>query len=325
MAKTHSVAIYTISVRKKKTKEDKDPKSLPVTQKIGKIGSLTDFVDEYCKKYKKEMFSDGKTEKHLQIDTYQKYKTGKYYLDGEVSCGESGLGSTLQHLKTNKKYEKTPEEADLLPFYFCFRQTTDDTKLALCTLRYGNQGIKDQLQKSLASFFNENFKDYVLEIDDHLPAFLKKQFFGNNIVDKIEFTYLEDDIGDISSALESEGRRELKKGRAKVKISLQPTSGVVYGFKQKYIDNPIAALAEMYPKKISIDESKRVGASVTFKNTDGKKRTFSILQEKDILPYVNVSGKVAIDSKRHPVFEDMQKVVTDILVDAKLLLKDGKD
>lgn|GEM_PF-5322301 len=323
--KTHSVAVYTVSIRKKKTKGDKDPQSIPADQKIGKTGSLTDFIDEYCKKYKKEMFSDGKTEKHLQILKYQKYNTKKYYLDGEVSCGESGLGSTLQHLKTNKKYEKTPDEADLLPFYFCFRQTTDVTKIALCTLRYGNQGIKDQLQKSLVSFFNNNFKDYVIEIEDHLPAFLKKQFFSNNVVDKIEFTYLEDDIGDISSALESEGRRELQKGRAKVKISLQPINGVVFGFKQKYMDNPMAALADIYPKKISINQSKRVSASVTFKNTDGKKRTFSILQEKDILPYVNISGKVAIDSNRHPVFADMQNVVTDILIEAKLLLKDAKN
>jgi hypothetical protein len=321
MAKTHSVAIYTISVRKKKSKEDKDPQLLPVDEKIGEIGSLTDFIDEYCKKYKNEMFSDGKTEKHLKISKYNKYKTKKYYLDGEVSCGESGLGSTLQHLETNQIYEKTPEEVDLLPFYFCFRQTTDDTKLALCTLRYGNQGIKDQLQKSLVAFFNKNFEEYKIEIDDHLPAFLKKQFFGNNVVDKVEFTYLEDDIGDVSSVLESEGRRELQKGRAKVKISLQPASGVVYAFKEKYIDNPMAALAEMYPKKISIDESKRVGASVTFRNTDGKKRTFSILQEKDILPYVNIAGKVSLDSKRHPVFEDMQKVVSDILVEAKLIVE----
>ncbi len=79
----------------------------------------------------------------------------------------------------------------------------------------------------------------------------------------------------------------------------------------------------MKPAALNLDDDKLIDTSVTLEDKDGKTRTFSTSQNKDILPYIDVTGHVKRGDDGHPIFEDMREVVTMVLTNANLIDSDG--
>lgn len=77
---------------------------------------------------------------------------------------------------------------------------------------------------------------------------------------------------------------------------------------------------------VNLDEAKKLQSSVTFENSNGKTRTFSVNEDRDVLPYIDLEGAITIDLDGHPNFDSIESAVHDILVKDNLLKTlDGKN
>lgn len=324
MSKTYSVALYALSVipKKKGKKDDKEPEPLKLSEVIDNGKTFHDFLEKYLEEASQKMFDDTKTETHLRIHRHEKHNGGPCYIDGVIESGESGSSQKLYHIEKKSERTKLAKEANLDPFYFCFRETNDPEFMAMCLQRLGNQGIKTQVVKSLQSVFREVFPDHILRIEDHLPEFYRKRFFENNLVKKVEYTYF-GNLRDVASRLEADGERDMQRGEAIIRLSIQPNRGFLHKFRNG-LNKPVREiLSGMKPEALNIADDKLIDTSVTLCDADGKTRTFRTSQNRDILPYIDVTGQVKRNDEGHPDFEDMRNVVTLVLVNAKLIDKDG--
>ncbi|MEN9912777.1 MAG: hypothetical protein RLY66_185 [Candidatus Parcubacteria bacterium] len=324
MAKTYSVALYTLSVLEKKRskKNGEEPKHLRLSDKISGSLNFYDFVEKYLGQAQKQIFEDKKNETHLRIHNFKKHNSTHFYVDGVIESGESGSAQKLYHTQNKTERDKLKEEANLEPFYFCFRETNDPEYLALCLQRIGNQGIKTQVIKSLQDVFRKMFPDHILSIEDHLPEYYRKRFFENNVVMRLEYTYSAS-LSDVASSLEAEGERDMKKNEAIVRLSVQPNRGFLHKFRNSLHKPVREVLSEMKPKALALGHDKLIDTSVTLSDKDGNTRTFRTSQNRDILPYIDVTDHVKRGQDGHPIFKDMQDVVTVVLENANLIDNNG--
>lgn len=324
MAKTYSVALYTLSVvEKKRTRKDgKEPEHVKLSAKISGGLNFYDFLEKFLDQGKNHMFDDRKNETHLRVNRFEKHNGEPFYVDGVVESGESGSSQKLYDIHNKTERDKFPQEANLEPFYFCFRETNDPEYLAMCLQRIGHQGIKTQVINSLQEVFRKTFPDHILCIEDHLPEFYRKRFFENNVVMRLEYTYAAD-LSDVASRLEADGERDVKRGEAIVRLSVQPNRGFMHKFRNS-LNKPVReVLSEMRPKALSLGDDKLIDTSVTLADREGNTRTFRTSQHRDILPYIDVTGHVKRGDNGHPVFEDMRAVVATVLENANLI--DGNE
>lgn len=318
MAKRYSLALYTIKVYEKKNTKKEDPKPLVLSEKIDNNISFYEFINGLIKDLEDNVFTDKKSEKHLRVQNFNDDNTRDFYCDGIIEGGESGFSQKLYNINNKSERDKHSYEANLEPFFFCFHSTQDKACLALCLQRRGNVGLKTILVKAMRIHFQKKFPNHRLQIDDFLPVYYKKSFFENNIVKKIEFSYLTP-VSDVTSLLEVDGDRDVQKKEAVIRLIIQPTRGFIHRIKGG-IDSISNALSLLKPKNLNIGDDKNIGKSITLIDKKGNSRSFKISQDADILPYIDITDHIKVNKETgHPDFSDMKEVVNEVLVNSDLI------
>lgn len=231
MARTHSIALYLLRVRKPASSKEDSFKEINLHDKVGNNkSSFYDFLNQFTQKYFTSTYITDSSELLLRINKLNTKSLSPFYINGLVEKGDSGITSTLYNTRTHIEKGRTTEEAELLPYYFCISETTNPNIAVLCMARSGNIGVKTLFQEALKKEFKIMFSDKnVLSVEDYLPSFCKDQFLKNNKVRKISYTYLSK-VEDVASLLEVNGVRNVDIDDAIITVTVKPRRGLMLWF-----------------------------------------------------------------------------------------------
>lgn len=319
MSKSYSIALYALTV----SESHKQGTEKDLSGPIGTFDNFYAFLADFLRINTVNGLVESDSH-YLRIKQSEQDNTKPFiFIDGVVEGGESGYSAVLHSTKTKKERMRNTDDAELVPFYFCFSETTDPKMVVLCVQRLGNIGIKTILTQTLKQKFNEVFPKHKLSITDLLPEFYANQFLEGNNIKRIEYTHLVP-VGDVATNLNANGLRDHKKGLAVIKLSIQPQRGTMYQF-ANLASGIKDAFASVHPKVLKLDDSTRVDTTFTLENEDGKKRTFSLISDRNPLPYIDVSREVEKGDDGHPVIDSLRRAVLVILNNSQLLKSNGKN
>lgn len=316
MARSYSVAIYTLKI--KETSGGKN--TINLNNKCGfNKANFYDFVESFVKRFSDKNYENKDAEQLLRIESYQKDVSGKFFIDGIVEKGDSGYETKLHNINSHKERIREKEEAELFPYYFCISETNNPEAAVLCIQRSGTVGVKTIFQDAFKKDFKENFSNqHALVVDDHLPAFCKEKFIKSNKVKNVTFSYTSK-VSDVATSLEVNGERDYRTDNALVKVSICPTRGVGYSIRNTLNSDIKDILSNIKSKIVNIDDSKKLDTAITFEGKGGKTRTFRINENRDILPYVDITDEITLGLNGHPTFDSIKSAVCDILKEDHLI------
>lgn len=313
MAKSCSIGLYRISVRKAREQDselDLNKEQLPGKQ------NFYEYFTSVLRKYETAHFKNGDTDDYLKLESIEITKHDEMYsiVQGRIESGDSGYASRLFDTEKSTSRTRRKEEAELFPYFFCLSETNDPMRAALCVQRFGKTGMFTNFSKCVRENFNKDFPGLVLQIDPFLPDFYIDKFITPKEVQEFRYTVLAP-IGDATSLLLNNGIpnaedmdviietriKAKRKGRLRVPDSESTNVGEI--------------LSRILPK--GIDQTKIVDKSITFVSADGQPRTFRTSRpDNNAMPYIEVEVKK--DDNGHPAVEDVKGAVQRILVESKL-------
>lgn len=186
MAKKISLVIYGLSVF------NGENERLALND-LGNENSLLDsikiYAEEIGQKYTQDtqkevvfQFDQIETETVLNNDEQIEYTL----LYGRVKTGEYGIESELVNVQTGGVYQRSKEEADMMPFGFCVAVPAGDINSAVIILQtMGNFGMKVSLQKHLQKCLTDINPDFRLSMRAIAPKEYLDRYFEHGILKKI--------------------------------------------------------------------------------------------------------------------------------------------
>ena len=184
MAKRIGLSIYGLSVLGKEGGRE--------LHNISQGQSFLDIFQEFAEKNKGKLTTDPKKESVFVFEKIERetIKKGEQIevdiLYGRVKTGEYGIESELVNIKSGKVDNRTPEQADLLPFGFCIAVPGGQVEKGVVLLQnIGNFGMKIALQKRMQKCFSEMKENISVIWGQILPKAYLDKYFDQGVLQKI--------------------------------------------------------------------------------------------------------------------------------------------
>lgn len=186
MAKKISLMIYGLSVMDEKNKRCK-------LNDMESKGSILDIFERYICENKEYLSQDKSKEMLFQFENVEKHeiknRDGQIIyrvLYGRVKTGEYGIESELVNIHTDKITNRTPEQADMMPFGFCVAVPAGDVNSAIMIFQtMGIYGMKVALQKHLQKCLAEISPEFHLMLRTIAPKEYIDNYFSKGVLQKI--------------------------------------------------------------------------------------------------------------------------------------------
>ncbi|MGM3305775.1 hypothetical protein ACSQ6I_07240 [Anabaena sp. WFMT] len=169
-----SLAPYTLKIKQK------DSSQYYSFSKI--IGS--DFFDIIYNYLDIELRNPSINSGATEIFKINKLQKSERIISGLFETGENGFGSKLVNVPTGKiSYQKSPQEAELIPYYFILKLPPLAKVGIIIFQRFKNLGIKDLFFRYLSQYLLDKFSNkYILEMNPLIPTDLLKKYIEGRIV-----------------------------------------------------------------------------------------------------------------------------------------------
>lgn len=186
MPKKISLVIYGLSVLDEKNNRI-------ILNNVSDGRSLLVIVKEYAERHMKRYMNDQSKEVLFIFDKIEKQiinntEGQKEFeaLFGRVKTGEYGIESELVDIRTGDVYNKTKEQADMIPFGFCIAVPEGDVDSAVIILQtMGNLGMKISLQKHLQRCLTNINPKFRISFKTIAPKAYIDRYFNNGVLQKI--------------------------------------------------------------------------------------------------------------------------------------------
>jgi hypothetical protein len=285
--------------------------------------SLIDIVKEYISANISKYTSDTSKEMLFQFDTVDTKnivnKNGQRtfrILYGRVKTGEYGIESELVDIHTGDITNRTPNQADMIPFGFCIAVPCGEVNSAVIILQtLGIYGMKMSLQHHLEKCITDVSSDLHLLLRSIVPKEYIDRYFRKGILKKIKMTRYEIPEDESNRLGINYGVKQTKEER----IIHKPL-----GFmeKNKKIFSEVFAGQKSYTDIIQIDGFEYDDLKLEFA-LEGTNKTFNMKDMNSLVVNENITKKVVIKGG-HPTFESlkpiMKKTAKEYLIGMGLLV-----
>lgn len=305
MARKIGLSIYGLSVFDNNNKriclnDLKDGKSIIDVIKTYIINNQTKYSQNPVKEV---LFRFDKVEDEL-IENNKGQKNYKV-LYGRVKTGEYGVESELVNVVTGKIYNKTAEEADMMPFGFCIGVSEGEVTNAVIALQTnGVFGMKLSLQEHLQKCMAELDPDFRISFKPVAPKEYIDRYFNKGILKKIRMV------------------------RHEIPEEITERMGINYGTRQtkeeRIIHKPLGFLERnkkkvqewragqrSYTKLVELDDFEYDEIKLEF-SLEGEDKTFNLGNMEKLVVNENITKKVVL-SGGHPTFDSLTPVMKDIV------------
>jgi hypothetical protein len=304
--RTIGIATYTCRIRAKRS-EDYEP--------LGGIGghhSLLELLAGYLESISGAHAVDETTQLVLQA---ARTTRDEGTLRGLLNGGEYGYAAEGFSIRSRRStYRRTPEDAEVIPFYYrAFLPALSDIGI-LVLQRYGQFGVFTSFSKGFKSFLEHSLPDHVLEINRLVPAEVVRHLtdgdiraiqviahsLPTDITDKLRFLGNRQDIG--TFVIEAKAKRD---------HFLTPPAWL------RRIREQRARVVEL---PIELDGS---DATIRLRvEYDGTTRVIDLNDPSNLAPYINATDEITLEPSGHPQFDSIDSYCTTLL--AELLQQLGR-
>lgn len=184
MAKKVGLSIYGISVLGNHNKKE--------LHNLSGGKSFLDIFQEFAERNKDKLSSDPDKESVFVFEKIEREVIKRdeqnelEVLYGRVKTGEYGIESELVNIKDGSIYERTPDQADILPFGFCIAIPFGNVEKGVILLQsIGNLGMKMALQKKTQECLGGLEENMGVLWGQILPKAYLEKFFKKGILQKI--------------------------------------------------------------------------------------------------------------------------------------------
>lgn len=309
MAHEVKLEVYTLAI--KKAKDD-----YISIDSYFKGNSFISFLQGFIKSLDNEMSiaEDQKKSFQFQKDSI-KIDGDQRRISGIIESGEYGLNGKMKNIKTGDlTYQKTPDDADIKPFYFQIYFPKNVNKVFVVLQRTGIFGINVVFRKYLEISFQRAYNDLKLEFSQFVSKELARQFIENGGVQEISMKRfnLSPDICEKLGIVEYTNEIQSFEFRIKTKRGRY----IKLGDKVKrFLSNENAAFFEIRELE-NIGFDKNTHSSIKVK-LNGNSRTIDLSETGQIRPYYDIDDLVKKDSG-HPVFESIHEIAVSLMSDLVL-------
>ena len=317
MAKKISIVIYGLSVINGKNER-------VILNNIINGNSLLDIIKKYAEDHTKKYMNDVSKETLFVFDEIQKNiivndegQEEFEILFGRVKTGEYGIESELVDIRTGDVYNKTKEQADMMPFGFCIAVPKGNVDRAVILLQTtGTYGMKVTLQKHLQKCLLKVDKNLKILFKTIAPKTYIDRYFEKGILQKIRLIRYEIPE-DISNRIGiNYGVKQTKEERI-----IHKPSGFLETNKMKIQE--WKAGQRSYTKIIELDEFEYDDLKLEFKLGNNNK-TFNLRDLDSLAVNEDITAEVT-QVGGHPIFSSltpiMQRIAREYLVDMGLIVE----
>lgn len=316
MAKKVSLLVYGLSIINGKNER------ICLNQVLcGK--SLIDIVKEYISANISKYTSDTSKETLFQFDAVDTKKVMNkkgqqtfQILYGRVKTGEYGIESELVDIHTGDVTNRTPNQADMLPFGFCIAVPCGEVNNAVIILQtLGIYGMKMSLQNHLEKCVTNVSSDLHLLLRSIVPKEYIDRYFKKGTLTKIKMTRYEIPEDEADRLGINYGVKQTKEER----IIHKPLGFVE---KNKKIFSEVFAGQKSYTDIIQIDGFEYDDLKLEFA-LEGTNKTFNMRDLNSLVVNENITKKVTMKGG-HPTFDSlkiiMRKTAKEYLMGMGLLV-----
>jgi hypothetical protein len=221
---------------------------------------------------------------------------------GTMHVGNYGFAADGVNIATLREaYRRTPEDAELLPFYFYLELPSDRSVGFLIVQRHGVHGPYEPLRRALVERFRQAVPDVDLQFGRLVPtSVVNRVTHGKLISIRVTTYHVPREITDRFhlAANTTETADYVVTFKAKRGQSLSLPGWAARRRRQ-------AALTEL-PSEFDPTRT-RVDLGYTYA---GRTRTVNIADLEAMAPYFDITGQVEMSSNGHPLFDSVHEIAT---------------
>jgi hypothetical protein len=295
---THTIRVYSL--------DHKDEKLPLQSFGIGRdlFNDFRDFLDEFRKNF-------SHNEHRQALMKVENYSENGRIMKGIINTGEYGFASSIyNYYERRETYQRKPNEAEMLPFYFVFIAPLNATKGFIGLQRFGQKGIQTILFDSFAEYFANKHRTYRIEINNLVPEKALEYLLDQGEVKVIRLIshHIPTELDEFykNNDQEVNGTIELK-----IKASRHQDLNAIQHIRDFFCGKrTIATFAESVafePEEIKIEF-----------DLNGKIRTLSLTDQTSFKPLFDLTNQVKFAENGHPTFSSLDHAVMDLVNDMNL-------
>ena len=222
---------------------------------------------------------------------------------GVVEVGDYGYAAPLLHSKTLlTSYNKTIDEAEMLPLYFRFHLPDAGSIGIFIVQRFGNRGAFSAVKAAMNERFEQLAPDFHLGIERFVPTSVMESLTHGGVREMQITTHtIPQDLADkvlLGGA---------KKSVAKVEFRIVAHAGTFLTM------NAADWLKKLEKKGTHIletpDETPTIRVKVDYK---GRDRMYDLQKMDVVAPYVDITEEVERTGQGHPKFDSIDSYAIDL-------------
>jgi hypothetical protein len=306
MAFEINLEVYTFQVRNKR---DKD--FFYTLDNFLEKEDIIPFFKDFLGYYSKMTVSE-RQQKSIQFTDKIRITSDQRIISGVLESGDYGVESKITDKEGNAKYIKKADELDIKPFYYLIWVPNGSNIGIFITQRLGIFGIHGIFTSHFAGFFKEKYPDLMVDFNAYVSKEIARKFIEGGGIREIilrRFT-LPSDIAD---------KFDLNFDTTKIKsieLRILAENKTYFGINdraKRFLDDENARLFTFKElEEIGFDGNHRELIKVKLgKNT----RTIDLSQTAQLRPYFDIDSDVERQENGHPVFESIDRIARDLVVD----------
>jgi len=232
-------------------------------------------------------------------------------LSGFLRKGDYGIASSLVNVSRDQvTYQRSPEEAELFPFYFLFAMpASEDCQGLLLLQRTGNKGVKTLLEKDMRNWISD--KNCLLNMAPLIPRDIVHQLLEQGRIAKIRLVRYEIPP-DIADAVYQDG---YSRRGGRMELVIQANRGGRLGIGEK-VSNFLQSFLRGEKQisdfmEIQGFDYQNVKLEIAI---GGGRRTVDFVHLDKIRPQYNITDDVTMENGKL-VFESIDRVATEMMKD----------
>lgn len=158
----------------------------------GIVQILSEYIDMHTNEYvndrdKENLFTFCQKETEEVLDDNNQLICNS--LCGRIKTGEYGTSSELVNINTGAVYNRTTDQADVMPFGFCILVPAGEVNTCIVVLQtLGQFGIKVALHKKIQEIVRHMDPDLFVSMGPIMPRQYIQKYFNEGILQKISMT-----------------------------------------------------------------------------------------------------------------------------------------
>lgn len=265
---------------------------------------LLDLFHQYCQDRQAQVAVDGRTQKLLRVDQFHFQDRS---LTGIVKTGEFGYEAEIYNVQAdNVAYQRTTDDAEMMPFYFLTNLPIRRTVGVLMFQRRSQYGITTAFQQDFAPYFERVCPNDRIVLSPLVPEQMINNYIENGQLTKVRFIRhaVPQDIADAYDAgghVQEEDHVELVilPGRGRRIPLLGRLAEVIQG------DRNVNNLIEL--EDFDYDNVK-VELEVA-----GSHRTLDLSDVMRLKAHYDITGDLEIGQDGHPVFASIDQIARGLM------------